>query len=46
MKEENEMGACKRIFLFITAMLLVVSFPWLAFFPIMAQLASKENDDG
>ena len=44
MKEENEMGACKRIFLFITAMLLVMSFPWLAFFPIMEQLASKEEE--
>ena len=38
------MDTLKKVFLFITAMLLVVSFPWLAFFPIMAQLANKEEE--
>ena len=39
------MDTFKKVFLFITAMLLVVSFPWLAFFPLMAQLSNKDGEE-
>ena len=33
----------EKIFLYIAMVMLVLSFPWLAFFPIIACLAHEEN---
>ena len=36
-------NSLERIFLYIVVVMLVLSFPWLAFFPIIACLAHEEN---
>ena len=33
----------EKIFLYIVVVMLMLSFPWLAFFPIVACLAHEEN---
>jgi hypothetical protein len=36
-------NSIEKIFLYIVMVMLVFSFPWLAFFPILACLANKDN---
>ena len=36
-------NSLERIFLYIAMVVLILSFPWLAFFPIIACLAHEEN---
>ena len=37
------MNSFEKIFLCIVVVMLMLSFPWLAFFPIIACLAHEEN---
>ena len=36
-------NSLERIFLYIAMVVLILSFPWLAFFPIIAYLAQEDN---
>lgn len=36
-------NSLEKIFLYIVVVMLMLSFPWLAFFPIIACLAHEEN---
>ena len=37
------MNSFEKIFLYIVVVMLMLSFPWLAFFPIIVWLAHEEN---
>lgn len=36
-------NSLEKIFLYIAMVVLILSFPWLAFFPIIAYLAQEDN---